>query len=89
AGGFNKSESAGVGVGIAYNGVSGTTEALVADNDREALDDGGSRSSQVSLTNAVIQSGDVTVEARASGRMEAIAVTGALATSDSSSSSGG
>lgn len=89
AGGFNKGESAGVGVGIAYNGVSGTTEALVGDNDSVALDDGGSRSSQVALTNAVIQAGDVTVEARASGRMEAIAVTGAVATSDSSSSSGG
>jgi filamentous hemagglutinin family protein len=87
AGGFNKSESAGVGLGIAYNGVTGTTEALVGDNDSEALDEGDTRSSQRSITNAVIQSGDVTVEARASGRMEAIAVTGAVAVSGSSSES--
>lgn len=88
AGGFNKSESAGVGLGIAYNGVTGTTEALVGNNDGEALNEGDTRSSQRSITNAVIQSGDVTVEARASGRMEAIAVTGAVAVSGSSSESG-
>ena len=87
AGGFNKSESAGVGLGIAYNGVTGTTEALVGDNDSEALNEGDTRSSQRTITNAVIQSGDVTVEARASGRMEAIAVTGAVAVSGSSSES--
>jgi filamentous hemagglutinin family protein len=88
AGGFNKSESAGVGVGIAYNGVTGMVEAQIADNDLEAID-GGARSSQLTIADAIVQAGNVSVEARTSGRTEAIAVTGALATSSGNSSSGG
>ncbi|WP_018410451.1 leukotoxin LktA family filamentous adhesin [Methyloversatilis thermotolerans] len=79
AGGFNKSESTGVGVGIAYIGADNLTEARVGDNDDEDLLDGDNRSSSRTVAGATVRVGDVSVEARADGRMEAIAVTGAVA----------
>lgn len=78
AGSFNLSESGGVGIGIGYNGLSADTRAEIADNDRVSVD-GNPRDSQTEVTTAEIAARDLRVEARTGGRVEAIAVTGAVA----------
>lgn len=90
AGGFNKSSSSGVGVGIAYNGVQGTTRAAIADNDALQGERAAARTSEATATGAVAVR-DLAVEARTGGRAEAIAVTGAVSWSSpaNDTSSGG
>ncbi|MCC7484889.1 MAG: leukotoxin LktA family filamentous adhesin [Burkholderiales bacterium] len=88
AGGFNLSSSAGVGVGIAYNGVTGTTRAEVADNDTHA-GELATRASQIAAAGSV-GARNIEVEARTGGRAEAIAVTGAVSwSSNNNNTSGG
>ncbi|MDI1360655.1 leukotoxin LktA family filamentous adhesin [Methylotenera sp.] len=78
SGGINMSKNASVGIGIAINDVTGNTRAEIADNDTWSSD-GVARASLVTVTGAKITSPDLAVEAKTSGRLEAIAVTGALA----------
>lgn len=78
SGGINMSKNASVGIGIAINDVTGNTRAEIADNDTWSSD-GLTRTSLVTVTGAKITSPDIAVEAKTSGRLEAIAVTGALA----------
>lgn len=90
AGGFNKSSSSGVGVGIAYNGVTGNTHAEIADNDSYQGERATARASEAAAAGSVA-SRDLAVVARTGGRAEAIAVTGAVSWSspDNNTSSGG
>ena len=78
SGGINMSKNASVGIGIAINDVTGNTRAEIADNDTWSSD-GVARTSLVTVAGAKITSPDLAVEAKTSGRLEAIAVTGALA----------
>lgn len=78
SGGINMSKNASVGVGIAINDVTGNTRAEIVDNDTWSSD-GVARTSLVTVTSAKVTSPDLAVEAKTSGRLEAIAVTGALA----------
>ena len=80
AGGFSKGESAAVGVGVAYTGLTSTTEASIADNDTITISGTGSRSS-AGTTAGLIKGNDIDVIARALGHAETIAVTGSLAMS--------
>lgn len=86
SGGINLSKGASVGIGIAYNDVTGDTQAAIADNDTLATT-GTSRSSQLSIADAVITTADLDVEAHTGGYIGAIAVTPSIA--NSSDSSGG
>lgn len=86
AGGFNKSESAGVGIGIAYIGVTSNAHAQIADNDAYA-GELVSRASQISAA-GFVAARDIMVEARTGGRVEAIAVTGAVASSSDNPNQG-
>ncbi len=76
AGAINKSESAGVGAGVAINDVATDTQAKIADNDANNL--GGST---MVLTTGKVTADDVAVDARTDGHIEAIAVAGSAATS--------
>ena len=78
SGGINMSKNASVGIGIAINDVTGNTRAEIADNDTWSSDEL-TRTSLVTVAGAKITSPDLSVEAKTSGRLEAIAVTGALA----------
>ena len=87
SGGINMSKNASVGIGIAINDVMGSTRAEIADNDTWSLDDA-PRSSLLNIVGSGINSSDIEVEAKTGGRLEAIAITGALANKGSSSDSG-
>jgi filamentous hemagglutinin family protein len=76
AGALNKSESAGVGAGVAINSVTTDTRARIGDND--ANNAGGS---QLSLTDGKVAATDLSVLARGDGRIESIGVAGAAASS--------
>ena len=78
SGGINMSKNASVGIGIAINDVTGDTRAEIADNDTWSINNA-TRNSLVTVTGAKITSPDVNVTAKTGGRLEAIAVTGAIA----------
>ena len=78
SGGINMSKNVSVGIGIAINDALGSTRSEIADNDMWSLDDT-PRTSLVSVAGAKITSHNIDVTAKTGGRLEAIAVTGAIA----------
>jgi filamentous hemagglutinin family protein len=79
-GAFNLSSSTAVGIGLAINDVTTNTRAEIADNDTDSVA-GVARTSQLDVTNAAVNVRDIDVEGRTGGRVEAIAVTGAVSNS--------
>ena len=88
AGGFNKSSSSGVGIGIGYNSVTTNTHAAIADNDGYQGELDAARTSLINGAGSVMVR-DLHVEARSGGRVETIAVTGAISSDSDSDNSGG
>lgn len=76
AGALNSSAAAGVGAGVAVNDTTTDTRAKIADNDINNV--GGSA---LSLTDGKTTAADVSLLARTDGRIEAIGVAGAAASS--------
>jgi filamentous hemagglutinin family protein len=88
AGSVNYSQNASVGVGVALDEITGETRAEIADNDTRGIG-GVARSSALAVSGATIAVPHLDVEARTSGRMETIAITGAIANNDPSPSGPG
>jgi filamentous hemagglutinin family protein len=76
-GAFNLSSSTAVGIGLAINDVTTNTRAEIADNDTDAVA-GVAQTSQLNVTTGAVNVRDIDVEGRTGGRVEAIAVTGAV-----------
>jgi len=78
AGTVNSSKNVSVGIGVAINDVETSVRSEIADNDEWSIDDN-ARSSLINKTGTKISSPDLSVTAKTSGNIEAIAVTGSLA----------
>jgi filamentous hemagglutinin family protein len=78
SGGINLSKNASVGVGIAVNDITTVTNSEIADNDIVSTNDV-LRTSLINISDSTITTPELDVIARTSGRVEAIAIAGAIA----------
>jgi filamentous hemagglutinin family protein len=76
SGAFNMSDTAAVGIAVAYTDVTSRTNAFLGDNDINLI-----AGSSLSLTDGEITANDIVVNARTDGRIESFAVAATLASS--------
>ena len=76
SGAFNMSDTAAVGIAVAYTDVTSRTNAFLGDNDINLI-----AGSSLSLTDGAITANDIVVNARTDGRIESFAVAATLASS--------